>query len=213
MTISDRIQKLRKAKGMSQEDLADKIGVSRQAVSKWESQQSTPDLDKIILLSDFFGVTTDYLLKGIEPECTEHENRHKNKMNAHIFTAAATTLHFLGFIAACYIWYEKQYAMAAIATGLILIALGLMIFAIGMCVSAKGTKRAAKQSFWLMNIWLISFIPVSLIYNILFRHMPASSLMSTKSYMFDMPFWIVYIVVCLSVLFVQKIRPQQNEPQ
>lgn len=54
MNISDRIQHLRKAKGISQEELADRIGVSRQAVSKWESEQSVPDMDRIISLSDFF---------------------------------------------------------------------------------------------------------------------------------------------------------------
>lgn len=67
MNLADRIQHLRKSNGMSQEELADKVGVSRQAVSKWESGQSTPDLEKIIIMSDLFGVTTDYLLKGIEP--------------------------------------------------------------------------------------------------------------------------------------------------
>ena len=67
MNVADRIQNLRKIKGISQEQLAEAIGVSRQAVSKWESEQSTPDLDKIVLMSDFFDVTTDYLLKGIEP--------------------------------------------------------------------------------------------------------------------------------------------------
>jgi len=70
MNIADRIQYLRKQKGLSQEELADKIGVSRQAVSKWESEQSTPDLDKIIVMSDLFEVTTDYILKGIEPVST-----------------------------------------------------------------------------------------------------------------------------------------------
>lgn len=67
MNIADRIQYLRKQKGFSQEELADKVGVSRQSVSKWESEQSTPDLEKIIILSDIFDVTTDYILKGIEP--------------------------------------------------------------------------------------------------------------------------------------------------
>ena len=67
MNIANRIQYLRKTKGMSQEELAYKIGVSRQAVSKWESEQSTPDLEKIIMMSELFEVTTDYLLKGIEP--------------------------------------------------------------------------------------------------------------------------------------------------
>lgn len=74
MTIADRIQSLRKSKGMSQEELADAAGVSRQAVSKWESEQSTPDLDKVIILSEIFDVTTDYLLRGIEPvENNDHK--------------------------------------------------------------------------------------------------------------------------------------------
>ena len=67
MNMADRIQYLRKTKGLSQEELADKIGVSRQAVSKWESEQSTPDIEKIIIMSELFEVTTDYILKGIEP--------------------------------------------------------------------------------------------------------------------------------------------------
>lgn len=67
MNVADRIQSLRKSKGISQEQLADDLGVSRQAVSRWESEQSTPDMDKIVLMSDYFEVTTDYILKGIEP--------------------------------------------------------------------------------------------------------------------------------------------------
>lgn len=68
MSIADRILTLRKSKGMSQEQLAEAMGVSRQAVSKWESEQASPDPEKIIAMSEIFGVTTDYLLKGIEPE-------------------------------------------------------------------------------------------------------------------------------------------------
>lgn len=67
MNMSDRIQYLRKQKGYSQEEPADKVGVSRQAVSKWESEQSMPDLEKVIIMSELFEVTTDYILKGIEP--------------------------------------------------------------------------------------------------------------------------------------------------
>lgn len=73
MNIADRIQYLRKQKGFSQEELADKVGVSRQAVSKWESEQSTPDLEKIIIMSELFEVTTDYILKGIEPVSTNNK--------------------------------------------------------------------------------------------------------------------------------------------
>lgn len=63
MTLGDKIFQLRKQAGWSQEELAEQCGVSRQSVSKWEINQSVPDLDKLVTLSRLFGVTTDYLLK------------------------------------------------------------------------------------------------------------------------------------------------------
>ena len=74
---ANRLLQYRKKHNLSQEELANKIGVSRQAVSKWESAQSIPDLQRVIQLSEIFGVSTDYLLKdecetpqpieGVEP--------------------------------------------------------------------------------------------------------------------------------------------------
>ena len=63
MILADKIIKLRKENGMSQEELSERLGVSRQAVSKWECNETVPDLQKIIQLSEMFYVTTDYLLK------------------------------------------------------------------------------------------------------------------------------------------------------
>jgi transcriptional regulator with XRE-family HTH domain len=63
MILADKISELRRANQMSQEELAEKMDVSRQSVSKWESGNSIPDLNKIIMLSEIFGVSTDYLLK------------------------------------------------------------------------------------------------------------------------------------------------------
>lgn len=69
MILADKIINLRKKNGWSQEELAEKMNVSRQSVSKWEGAQSVPDLNKILLLSQIFGVSTDYLLKDdIEEE-------------------------------------------------------------------------------------------------------------------------------------------------
>lgn len=76
MILADKIIELRKKNGWSQEELAEKVGVSRQSVSKWEGALSVPDLDKILLMSQIFGVSTDYLLKDElgEPEYTETKN-------------------------------------------------------------------------------------------------------------------------------------------
>ena len=70
MILADKIIKLRKKSGWSQEELAEKMNVSRQSISKWESARSIPDLNKILMLSKIFGVSTDYLVKD-EIEETE----------------------------------------------------------------------------------------------------------------------------------------------
>lgn len=63
MTLAEKLFKLRTDQGLSQGDLAEKLNVSRQSVSKWETGQSVPDLDKIIKLADLFGVTVDDLVR------------------------------------------------------------------------------------------------------------------------------------------------------
>lgn len=68
MNLSEKILALRKSRGMSQEELAEKLDVSRQSVSKWETGQAMPELDKIVAISRLFDITTDYLLKESEVE-------------------------------------------------------------------------------------------------------------------------------------------------
>ncbi len=72
MTMGERILKLRKAHGWSQEELADRIGVSRQAISRWELDSAKPDADNIIMLCELFGVSADYLLR--DQCCVETED-------------------------------------------------------------------------------------------------------------------------------------------
>lgn len=66
MDFSEKLLTLRKARDLTQEELAEKLNVSRQSVSKWESGQAVPELDKIVALSAVFDVSTDYLLKSSE---------------------------------------------------------------------------------------------------------------------------------------------------
>ena len=68
MILAEKIMSLRKRLGWSQEELANRLGVSRQSVSKWESAAAVPDVGKITQMSDLFGVSTDYLLKDDMPD-------------------------------------------------------------------------------------------------------------------------------------------------
>lgn len=63
MSFSEKLQRLRKEKGLSQEQLAELLKVSRQSVSKWESGKTYPEIDKLIVLSDLFEITLDDLVK------------------------------------------------------------------------------------------------------------------------------------------------------
>lgn len=204
MNMADRIQYLRKNKGISQEELADKIGVSRQAVSKWESEQSTPDIEKVILLSDFFDVTTDYLLKGIEPvpaNATE-------KSDARIFSLVGSVLNFIGLVTAIMIWKEEQ-TSNSVAVGLILMAVGIMTFVIGQFIGKN--KEKALFWFWIVNVWIVILIPISCVFNAMqgilgghwwtFRPTPELG----NSVGFYVLCWGFYVAVCIIVdLFLIK---------
>ncbi|WP_291647575.1 helix-turn-helix transcriptional regulator [Clostridium sp.] len=80
LIFSEKLQILRKEKGLSQEKLAELLSVSRQAVSKWESGQTYPEIEKLIVLSDLFEITLDDLLKDKDTECESKDNN-KIKIN------------------------------------------------------------------------------------------------------------------------------------
>ena len=79
--LAQQIRALRTAKNLSQDGLAEKLYISRQAVSKWENGEATPDIDKLVQLAEIFDVSLDYLVLGKEPE-KEILVEQKGKMNA-----------------------------------------------------------------------------------------------------------------------------------
>lgn len=155
MNLADRIQSLRKAKGISQEELAEQVGVSRQAVSKWESGQSTPDLEKIVIMSEFFEVTTDYLLKGTEPAKDKDEKT--RELASRILYIASTALIVIGLMCAFGGWYERQ-TMEIVWGSMMIQVVGMAGYFIGRLLSA------AKAPFYIpwLNLMGIAFMPVSM---------------------------------------------------
>ena len=90
--LSEKLYKLRKNSGLSQEQLAEQLNVSRQAISKWESGTAVPESEKLIIISNYFGVSVDYLLKDDEEDkakATVNVMEEKPKMIAGIIICIA----------------------------------------------------------------------------------------------------------------------------
>ena len=96
MTFGAKLQDLRKKAGMSQDTLAEKLNVSRQAVSRWERDETLPETEKVILLADLFGVTTDYLLR---PQLEMPEPTRKERTSRFFTEHLGTLARILGWAA------------------------------------------------------------------------------------------------------------------
>ena len=151
MNISDRIQSLRKARGITQEQLADAVGVSRQAVSKWEAEQSVPDLERIVAMAEYFDVTTDYLLRGIEPAPTVQA---REPVTARTMCIIATALDAAGLILGGGLWFEYQNWLCVAV---------MLIFQLAAVTVWLLTKGERPRWFWAVNVWFLSVIPSALI--------------------------------------------------
>lgn len=199
MNIADRIQQLRKSKGISQEELANSIGVSRQAVSKWESAQSVPDIEKIILLSDYFETTTDFLLKGIAPALVPEK-----RYSAMMFALIGTILNAIGLVSSIVIWIEQQRAYA-VGLGFAVMLIGTGIFLMGQFLDTRD-KQKAKRFFLLPGVWILLFVPMAFCFNTLmglkgggFSWWIAPVPMPMHSYKTFGLYWIIYIAVCTAI--------------
>ena len=82
MNFNEKLISLRKSKGLSQEELGAELNVTRQTISKWESCQSYPDFQRLVLLSDFFGLTLDELVKDIDVQEVREKNLNSERLNS-----------------------------------------------------------------------------------------------------------------------------------
>ena len=82
MNFNEKLIELRKSKGLSQDELGNALGVSRQTISKWELAQSYPDFQRLVLLSDYFGLSLDALVKDIDVQDIREKNLDDKKLSA-----------------------------------------------------------------------------------------------------------------------------------
>ncbi len=82
MTFNEKLIELRKSKGLSQDELGNELGVSRQTISKWELAQSYPDFQRLVLLSDYFGLSLDALIKDIDVQDIRNKNLSEKQLSS-----------------------------------------------------------------------------------------------------------------------------------
>lgn len=141
MSLGERLLELRKSKHLSQEELADKLNVTRQTISKWETDQSTPDFDKIMPLCELYGITSDELLTGIKDDkvVDTKEDIKKSKLGLVVGI-------FLIFLSIA--WVVLADDGLHLSDG-IYVPIFLIVLAIGICViiytySSTNTKKVVK---------------------------------------------------------------------
>ena len=152
-------------RGISQEGLADQLGVSRQAVSKWESEQSMPDLDKIISMSDYFEVTTDYLLKGVEPVVQKEEEQSIKHRRIASNICYQLSLGFIGLGIILSIILADFLKISILLTPVLIVqGVGLLVWGTGRNLSEVRPSFQVKLAL----ILFLLFVPLGFLSNILF---------------------------------------------
>ena len=109
MTLGEKILTLRKARGWSQEELAGRIGVTRQALSRWESDAAVPDTVNVVELADLFGVSTDYLLREKWTENSTAVPRETKAKEQRILAWVITALGAAGTLVMTILWSIEKY--------------------------------------------------------------------------------------------------------
>lgn len=155
MEFKDKLLKLRKLQGLSQQELADQLHVSRQSVSKWELGESQPDLNNIIMLSQLFQVSTDYLLKD-----DIVTNQKDESVCQKVFIVALLIVLF-GVICSQMLWKEYQDAISLLI-GMFIQIVGIGIFEY-FAISLHDDQ--IQKKFWSINIWLVTLIPIQYFVN------------------------------------------------
>ena len=128
MTIGERLLKLRKERNLSQEELANVLDVSRQTISKWETDQSLPDFDKIIPLCEYFGITSDELLTGNSNIKEAKKENVKSNFARNIAVAVMLYIFAVLAIVICAAQFGQPIIGVSIFFMFIAIATGILIY-------------------------------------------------------------------------------------
>jgi len=157
MTFSEKIIHIRKIHNLSQEKMAEKLNVSRHSISRWETGQSMPDMDKILLISEMFSVSTDYLLKD---DIDNSIGKLTDYQSMKIVFLISTILIFGGLVVSFFGWREYR-DFKPVFLGVILGILGCVCFEVFHPRKAdRVLVRFMRHQFYAINIWLLLPTPL-----------------------------------------------------
>lgn len=218
-TIGAFIAVLRKANGMTQKSLADRLGVSDKAVSRWERDECAPDLSLIPVIAEIFGITADELLRGeknpagavmndYQAEKTEKQIQNiadKTKMNFKIFSIISVSASFIGFLSAmiCNFGFLRGYVgffVACIFTVAAVICESVFIINSFSKIKNHENKAVADCKLAMFKTAVKAFSAVALIFSLSFPLLltgDAYAGIALKSY-----FWLVLISILAALIAV-----------
>jgi transcriptional regulator with XRE-family HTH domain len=213
MTLSEKIQQLRKTNNLSQEQLAEKLAVSRQAISKWELGESIPDTDKVIQLSRIFQVSTDYLLhddinsdRDISAVKTNSEFLRKQYGVRTLFIVS-TGMSIIGLIMSVVAQRTWQ-TVFAVSIGIIVQIIGVVVFEAmsSRYVTGEDGNAMIRKCFYALNVWLIAPFPVIFMFDFVFSFYPRP-----RGYGVDLFCTVIlYFVLCGVVTFLLRKRSKHS---
>ena len=144
MNIGEKLFELRKEKNLSQEEVADKLNVTRQTVSKWETNQSTPDFDKILPLCELFEISTEELLTGKKPEENKTQVVENNEETKKEITKDEIRKKSAEVVSTSVFIYIIAFAILIVAIPVLKIN-PIVVTAVFLCIIAWATARIIRH--------------------------------------------------------------------
>lgn len=190
MNIGEKIYNLRKKKNLSQEDLANILNVSRQTISKWETGESNPDIDKIVPLCNFFEISTDEFLKGRDIVYERKLNKEKKKNKALTFSLCLIILGVMIILAMLLedLDVNESIIGAIIMFGIVLIGVLLIYY----FMSKESEKKEDKQGKVMNKIIFLGTIIVYFLVSFIWNSWAYS--------------WIIFIIGILVMQIAKLVR-------
>ena len=204
MNVGEKILQLRKKMGLSQEELAEKLNVTRQTISKWETNQSSPDFEKIVPLCDLFEITTDELLRG-KSENIKNLDDSKIRRKTACKVSISVFIYFLAIIwiisMSTMPWISEEITVSVFLLLCAIATVNLIYHFMSLPKEKETEQKKEKNKYdWLDDLVTLIFTAIYLLISFITMHWEITWIL-----------WIVYAIVLEIIHLALKLKGDQNE--